>query len=382
MNARTLRIGTIRGIEIRAHFTFLLVLPLLAFSFARAFRAAAAMAQVPPEQLQGSPWTWGLAVALALFGSVLLHELAHSLYALRKGGQIRSITLLMFGGVSEMSELPPRPRDEAVMALLGPAVSLAIGGACLLAQRAIPRTAFNLRFGIFYLGSLNVLLGLFNLLPAYPMDGGRIVRALLAPRLGRVRATRLAAGVGQALAVLLAVWGFVSANLLLMVVAFFVFVGAGTEARSVVVQSMLGNLHVRDVMSGPPPTIPGEASVSEAARRMLNEKRLGLSVIEGARPTGLVTLERVRAVPVARRPFVPARDAAVATPALAPSDDATRALRLLGETRLPELPVTEEDRLVGTVTRDDLARALSLDQLKGPEESTRRLGWKTRDVPT
>src|SRR5690348_16219860 len=112
----------------------------------------------------------------------------------------------MIGGVSEVSQLPPRARDEATMALLGPVASLAIGGACFLVQHAIPATAFNVRFGIFYLGSLNVLLGLFNLLPAYPMDGGRILRALLAGRLGRVRATAIAARIGKGLAVLLGLW--------------------------------------------------------------------------------------------------------------------------------------------------------------------------------
>ena len=381
MTSGALRIGKIRGIEIRAHFTFLLVLPLLAFSFARAFRSAAALANVPPERLQGSPWLWGLAVAVALFASVLLHELAHSLYALRKGGRVRGITLLMIGGVSEMAELPPRPRDEAVMALLGPVVSLAIGGACYLIQRFVPATAFNMRFGIFYLGSLNVLLGLFNLLPAYPLDGGRILRAVLAPRLGRVRATVIAARVGKGLAVLLGLWGLASSDFLLVIVAFFVFMGATAERRAVVIESLLGNLHVRDVMSGPPPAIDAEASLDEAARRMLSEKRLSLGVTDGDRSLGLVTLDRVRAVPAERRALVRAREAAVATPPLGPSDEATRALRLLGETRLPELLVTEGDRVIGSVTGDDLARVLSLNQLERPGQP-RRLGWDRRDVPT
>jgi Zn-dependent protease len=376
-----LRIGKIRGIEIRAHFTFLLVLPLLAFSFARAFRAAAARADVPPELLHGSPWMWGLGVAVALFASVLVHELAHSLYAQRKGGQVRGITLLMIGGVSEVTQLPPRARDEATMALLGPVASLAIGGACFLIQRAIPATAFNFRFGIFYLGSLNILLGLFNLLPAYPMDGGRILRALLAGRLGRVRATAIAARIGKGLAVLLGLWGLVSADMLLVIVAFFVYMGAAAEGRAVVIEALLGKLHVRDVMSSPPPTIAGEASLEEAAQLMLREKHLSLGVTDGDRPAGLITLDAVRAVAAERRPVVPVRDAAVATPALGPSDEATRALKLLGETRLPELPVTEGERVIGSVTRDDLARALSLDQLDRSRQPG-RFRWDQRDVPT
>jgi CBS domain-containing protein len=267
------------------------------------------------------------------------------------------------------------------MALLGPVASLAIGGACLLVERAVPATAFNIRFGIFYLGSLNVLLGLFNLLPAYPMDGGRILRAILAGRVGRVRATAIAARIGKGLALLLGLWGFVSADMLLVIVAFFVFMGAAAEGRAVVVEALLGKLHVRDVMSGPPPTISAEASLEEAARLMLREKHLALGVTDGDRPVGLVTLEAVRAVAAEQRPVVRTGDAAVATPALGPSDQATLALKLLGETRLPELSVTDADRVIGSVTRDDLARALSLDQLDRSRQPG-RVRWDQRDVPT
>src|SRR5690348_15176619 len=104
MDMSGFKIATIRGIPIRIHITFLLVLPLLAFGFSRAFREAARLAEVPPAQLGGSPVVWGFGMALALFVSVLLHELAHSLYALKKGGRVRDITLLMIGGVSQISE--------------------------------------------------------------------------------------------------------------------------------------------------------------------------------------------------------------------------------------------------------------------------------------
>ena len=116
--------GAFRGIPIRVHFTLLLILPLLAVMFGGAFRRAAEVAEVPPERLLGSPAVWGLGVAVGLFASVFVHELAHTLYALARGGRVRSITLMMVGGVSELTEAPPRPRDEALMALVGPLTSI------------------------------------------------------------------------------------------------------------------------------------------------------------------------------------------------------------------------------------------------------------------
>lgn len=198
------QIGSFHGIPVRVHFSLLLVLPLLAFLFGGAFQRAAEVAEVPPERLSGSPALWGLVVALGLFASVFIHELAHTVYALRRGGTVRSITLMMVGGVSELTEAPPRPRDEALMAAVGPLTSILLavllGGATWLLQEV---RSFNLQFAFFYMASLNLFLGVFNLLPAFPMDGGRIVRASLAGRLGMVRATQVASWLGRGFAVLL-----------------------------------------------------------------------------------------------------------------------------------------------------------------------------------
>jgi len=377
----TFRIGRIHGIDIRVHFTFLLVLPLFAFYFAHAFAAAARMANVSASSLRGSPWLWGAGLAVALFGSVVLHELAHALYAMRTGGRVRSITLLLIGGVSEMIQMPPRPRDEAVMALLGPVVSLAIGGACYLLHLVIPHTAFSWRFGLFYLGALSIVLGLFNLLPAYPLDGGRILRSVLTHRMGQVRATQVAARVGKVIAVLMGIWGFFTLNMLLVLVAIFVFMGADSENRAVVIRTLLGHLLVRDVMTAPPAAIRAETSLEEAVERMLREKQLCLAVLDGAQPIGIVTLEAVRAVPTNSRRLQSARTTAIATPSLAPSDAATKALSLLGQSSVPELLVTEGEQLVGSVSRDGIARYLSLHELKaaGP---ARRMRWEQRNQPT
>ncbi|RKG56998.1 site-2 protease family protein, partial [Corallococcus exercitus] len=138
-------------------------------------------------------WAWGLAVAVGLFVSVLLHEMAHTFYALRHGGEVHGITLMIVGGVSELAQVPKRPRDEALMALVGPLTSLGLAallGAVTWGVHGLG--LFQVQFALFTLAMLNAVLGVFNLLPAFPMDGGRIVRAALTPRLGMVRATKVA----------------------------------------------------------------------------------------------------------------------------------------------------------------------------------------------
>lgn len=371
------RIATIRGIPIRIHFTFLLVLPLIAFGFGRAFIAAAELAEVPPEQLTGSPWLWGLGVAIALFVSVLVHELAHSLYALRAGGQVRDITLLMIGGVSQIAEPPKETRQEAIMALVGPLVSLGLGGVFYLMHALADAASFSIRFALFYLASLNLLLGLFNLLPAFPMDGGRILRSVLATRMGVVRATQIACRVGKVFALLFGIWGFFSFNMLLLLIAFFVYVGAEGETRSVMVKAVLGRLRVQDVMKREVSSLPADISVHEAAERMLRERSLAYAVTVDGQTEGLVTLDAVQAVPPERRAQTLAREIAVKAPALAPSEEAAKALSIMSETDAPQLAVAEDGRLVGSVSRDDIVRELKLSEL----ESTQRhalSGWSGR----
>jgi Zn-dependent protease len=362
------RIGTIKGIPIRIHVTFLIALPFLALGFARVFTEAADLADVPPERMAGSPLLWGLVVALFLFASVLIHELAHSLYALHRGGKVRDITLLMIGGVSQIAEPPRRARDEAVMALAGPLVSLILGGVLYGLHVAVAgTTSFALRFGLFYLGSLNVVLGLFNLLPAFPMDGGRIVRAVLRGRLGMVRATQIAAALGKGFALLFALWGFLAPNLLLILIAFFVFIGAEGETRSVLVQAVIGRLQVRDLMRTEVCAVPAQVTVHEAAERMLSARQLACAVIRDGRALGWVSLDAIQVVPAAQRASTVVEEIATEAPVLAPSDRASKAFRMMAESEVSQLAVAEEGRLVGVLSRDDIVRGFKLGELEASQ---------------
>jgi Zn-dependent protease/CBS domain-containing protein len=379
------RIATLRGIPIRLHYSFLLVLPLLAWLFSRNFRSAAAAADIPPERLLGHPLVWGLGLVVALFLSVLLHELAHSLYALRKGGQVSDITLMMIGGVSRITRMPEGPRQEAVMAFVGPATSLVLGvlflGSSVLLKDA---RSYNLYFAVGTLGLLNVILGFFNLLPAFPMDGGRILRALLSLRMGRVRATQVASMIGKGFALLFGLLGLMSTNYLLLVIAFFVFLGADAESREVLMSSLLARVRVREVLVPRTASVEAGDSLEEVATRMRTERRRALPVLENGRVGGLVTLAAVRQVPAARRSQVRVRGVAVPVPVLTPEATAWDALREMGQRRLPQLPVVREDgTLVGTVTQDDIMRGMELRELEDTHTSGPwGLGPRERESPT
>lgn len=366
MRGGALRIGTIRGIPVKAHWSFLLVLPLLATLFAENFVAAAELAGVTPTGVTWAPWLWGLFVAVGLFASVLLHELAHSLYALRVGLRVRGITLLMVGGISEIVDPPRQPGQEAMMALVGPLTSLVLGavlgGAGLLLGDRAPS---DLVFALLLLGQLNLVLGVFNLVPAFPMDGGRILRAALTPALGPLRATRAAATVGKTFAVAFAVTGLVTGGFLLVLVAFFVWMGANAEGAQVALRETLGDQPVRDVVGPPVPGVHPVATLDEAVALMRASRRLSLPVLDGDEVRGVLALEAIQGVPPERWSTTLVRDVAKRVAPLAPSDDAWSALSRMSEEQVAEIPVVENGVYVGLLSQADILRGVRLRELEG-----------------
>jgi Zn-dependent protease/predicted transcriptional regulator len=366
MNTRHgFQIFTVRGIPVRIHYTFLLVLPFLAYAFGQSFVAAANLAGVPPASLSGPPWAWGLLVALALFASVLVHELAHSFYAVSHGGKVRSITLLMLGGVSELEEVPTRPAQEALMALVGPAASLALGAACYLLSRAA--SGFDARFALFYLGQLNLVLGLFNLLPAFPLDGGRILRALLVRGRGHARATQIAATTGKIFAGLFALAGLFGGNFFLVIIAFFVYVGAEGEQHAVLARAVLGELRVAELMTPRLSVVAPSDDLFAVGERMLREKRPFFPVADAGRVLGTISLGAVERVRVDLRRTTPASRVMSPAATVASSDRAADVLRLLAERRTEDVAVVDDGRLVGTVSRADVVGALRLQALQASQ---------------
>jgi Zn-dependent protease len=233
------KIGRVAGIGIYVHATFLLLLAWVAYTYWRTGQSLLATLE-------------GLGFLLALFGCIVLHELGHALIARRFGIQTRDITLLPIGGLARLERMPDEPLQELWVALAGPAVNVAIAAVLLAWQIAAaplePLVSFTLTGGRFVaqLLAVNIFLVLFNMLPAFPMDGGRVLRALLATQLDYLRATQIAATVGQGFAFLFGFLGLFYLPLLL--IAIFVWIGTAQEAGMTQVKVALGGIPVSGAM--------------------------------------------------------------------------------------------------------------------------------------
>jgi len=374
MNA-SLQIGKLAGIPVKLHWSFLLVIPLFAWIIGSQIRLTteliATLFGVPIDvtliAAGLNPYILGSIVALGLFVGVFIHEMAHSLIAKAKGIEIHSITLLILGGVSQMEETMPDPKIELPMALAGPMTSLAIGliSAALVyvfdAAVADPAVAGVLVFTFGYLGLLNILLFGFNLLPAFPMDGGRVLRAWLARRMPLSRATRIAADVGKGFAVLFGIVGLLLLNPILILIAFFIYIGANQEATFLRYNILLQDVTVADAMSRPVVTVEPTMPLSQVVDMMYETKHLGFPVVDRGSLVGIIALADVHKISPIDREAMQVRDVMTRNPtALPPSAPLIDALRIITGQDIGRIPVVEDDTLVGIVTRTDVLRVMEL----------------------
>jgi Zn-dependent protease len=275
------KIGTLASIDLRIHVTFLLLLAWVAISHWTAGRSPAAALN-------------GVVFILALFTCVVLHELGHALAARRYGISTRDITLLPIGGVARLERMPEDPRQELWVALAGPAVNVVLAAA-LAAWLSVTRGWTPLSELSMASGSLgerllvaNVSLVLFNLVPAFPMDGGRVLRALLASRMEYVKATQIAAGVGQALAF---VFGFIGlfSNPMLLFIALFVWIGASQEAHATGMKAALAGTPVQSAMLTDFMRLGPGDTLAEAVKLILRGSQVDFPVVEQERVVGILT---------------------------------------------------------------------------------------------
>ncbi|WP_292489382.1 CBS domain-containing protein [Methanoculleus sp. 10] len=375
MNA-SLQIGNLAGIPVKLHWSFLLVIPLFAWIIGSQIllttELIAALFGVPIDvtliAAGLNPYILGTVVALGLFVGVFIHEMAHSLIAKARGIKIHSITLLILGGVSQMEETMPDPKVELPMALAGPLTSLAIGlvSAALVyvfdAAVGDPAVAGVLVFVFGYLSLLNILLFGFNLLPAFPMDGGRVLRAWLARRMPLSRATRIAADVGKVFAVLFGLIGLLFLNPILIIIAFFIYIGASQEATFLRYNILLQDVTVADAMSSPVVTVEPETPLSRLVEMMYETKHLGFPVVERGALVGIVALADIHKISPIDREAMQVRDVMTRNPTtLPPSAPLLDALRVITGKDIGRIPVVADGgALVGIVTRTDVLRVMEL----------------------
>ncbi|MFT3765508.1 MAG: site-2 protease family protein [Minicystis sp.] len=360
----------IRGIPVRLHLSLLVFLPYVAFIATRQFRYLASRLDVSPDDLHLPPVVWGIVLALGLFVAVLAHELAHSLVALRNGARVRSITLMMLGGVSLIEDDLP-PRKEAWMAFVGPLSSFGIAAVSYAFYRFAP-LPIDVTIAVFAFALTNFALAVFNLLPAFPMDGGRVVRGLLAARLGQERATEIASRLGQGMAVLFAAWALWTFNLILLLIAWFVWAGAMAERTRSSVISALRGLSVHDFMSDRLGDAWIDETVGEVLRRLARTGLAGARVLsrddeDTTRVAGVVTADALEGTAERGGAAAPVATAMDRAPrAVHERDDAALALGALSRGDGHAVVVLDaEDHVIGLVTPADIRRAVALGRIRG-----------------
>lgn len=363
----SVRLGRIMGIPVRIHYTLWLVFVLIAWSLAYGYM---------PRQYPGlgvaTYWGIGIASAIILFASVLIHELSHSYIAKKNGLPIARITLFFFGGVSEMTEEPHDPGLEVRMAAAGPLMSFLIAGVLgalwYLASVAKSPVAVTATLG--YGGLINAVLGLFNLLPAFPLDGGRVFRGSLWKRTRNlVEATRTATRVSEAFSLVMMLGGFVAIifgdfvdGIWIVVLGWFIKSGAETGLRQTLVGEALSGVTVGDIMTRNVLTVHPEVTVQQlVSDYFLVHPHGGYPVVKDGEILGLVTLQCVRAIPreqrvteTVARAMVPCERTIMVPPTLSALD----ALQKMAREKVGRLLVAQGGQLLGIVTRGDLMRTI------------------------
>jgi len=353
----SLMIGRVAGTAVRIHVTFLLF---LAWIFGVSY-------------ISGGPqaaWN-GLVFLLLLFLCVLLHEFGHIFTARAFGISTPDVILLPIGGVSRLERIPEKPGEEFLVAIAGPAVNVVIAGLLVLLAGAnvqldrlvtLESTSASL---VDRLATVNVYLVLFNLIPAFPMDGGRVLRALLATRLGYVHATEVAAAIGQGVAFLLGFLGLFG-NPLLIFIAIFVYLAASAEAHLVAIRAMSRGVPVTAAMMTQFATLTPDEHVDAAVEMLLRTSQSEFPVVDGlGRPVGVLARNDLIRALKERGPDARVADAMTGRiPTVRKSHCLEEAFRLLQEKSAPAVGVVDaSQKLIGLVTAETIGEMLMLHRM-------------------
>jgi Zn-dependent protease/CBS domain-containing protein len=348
---------SVRGINIRVHITFPLILVWAAIQFGVLTRQGASGA------------AFGIIVTLLLFAIVVLHELGHSIAAQNYGVPVKQIVLLPIGGVAQLARIPEEPVQELVIAIAGPLVNFGLAILMFAAGLAAgidglmsnplriagllgeisPNAIFT------YVFASNLFLGVFNLIPAFPMDGGRVLRALLATRLNYARATRIAVVIGQSMAWLLGLWGFLNGGFFLILIAVFIYMGASQEGQLVQLRNVLGGLKVKQAYSPKARVLNPQSPLREAVDLTLSSFQADFPICDGDQLVGFLTHNQLvdslnRFGPDVAISQVMSRNI---TP-VGPDDELLAVQQRLSENNRDAAPVVDQDRFLGLITSRDI----------------------------
>ena len=353
----------VRDISIRMHITFPLILVWAAIQFGLLSR----------QGVTGA--IFGVVVTLLLFTIVVLHELGHSFAAQYYGISVKQIVLLPIGGVAELARIPEKPAQELVIAIAGPVVNFGLAilmvvaslvsglGIGLESPLAMLTSLETLSLGaIFnYMFVANLFLGVFNLLPAFPMDGGRVLRAFLATQMNYARATTVAASIGQALAWLFGLWGFLGGGFFLILMAIFIYFGAGQERQLVQLRHVLRGLTVEQAYSRQARSLSPQSTLQDAIELTLSTFQADFPVCDDEQLVGLLTYTRLIQALDQHGPTTPVQEVMLTDVSpVAPSEEMFAVQQRLAENNLDALPVAEDGRFLGLITSRDIGELYRL----------------------
>ncbi|MFC1631974.1 site-2 protease family protein [Candidatus Omnitrophota bacterium] len=351
----SIKLFTLFGIAIRIHLTFLL-LPLIVFiTFSQEYGG----------YIYGLR---GIFVVFLVFCCVVFHELSHSLQARRFGIGVEQIILLPIGGIAGMKSIPEKPSEEFKISLAGPAFNIILAivlflpAYYLLGPENLFRPGVETWIRTFaYAFWINIMLAIFNLLPAFPMDGGRILRAFLASRMEYVKATRIAVGFGHTFAVLFGFWGLTSFNPILIIIAFFIFMAASSEGMQVELRSTLGRFSVKDVLPEQFTSITSVSPLSQVLSLTLHSHQEDFPVVDEGRLVGLLTrADIILAVQQAGMQQLTRNVMKKEFPVVQLSDSLTKAHKLMEQWRIKAVPVINRGQVIGIISLEDISRAYLL----------------------
>lgn len=363
----TVRVLTVFGIPININASWVLIYALITWTLAVGYF---------PRQLPGlepvAYWANGLLAALLLFASVLIHELAHSLVAMRSGLAVSGITLHLLGGVSQLEDEPPDPRTEFLIAAAGPLASFAIAAGLWLSRMTIDVAWVGAI--VTYLIFVNTAVGVFNLIPGFPLDGGRVLRAIVWRTIGDfARATTIASRVGGLVALALIGLGVLQTatgaflnGIWLVLIGLFLRQAATASQSQVTLRTALGDLPVADVMIRDVVTVPWSASVADLVQRFWTYHVSSFPVVEGPIVRGIATVHDVGRIPFEdweHRSVQHAMRPIADRLTIAPTATALEALQKATANGVGRLAVMDGARLVGYLSLKDLAHVLALRDL-------------------
>jgi Zn-dependent protease/predicted transcriptional regulator len=370
----SIKLFRIAGIDIGIHYSWIFIFLLFTWTLAVGYF---------PVQFTGlstaTYWLAGAITSLMIFVSVLIHELTHSIIARARGIPVNSITLFILGGVSNLEEEPQKAGAEFVMAIAGPASSIVLAGIFWGIARWIGgATTTNLVIGgLAYLGIINLYLGIFNLLPGFPLDGGRVFRSIIWGATGDLKkATNIASVVGQVIG-----WLFIAVGVFVMIssgnmfnglwlafIGWFLNSSADASRKEITLRERLSHVKVRDVMNRKNSTVSPEVTVQELVTGMFGQQHdRAVPVCRNDQLAGIVTIADIKKVPQAKWAMTPIKDimSGQTLQTVSPEDDLNTALKLIAKNDINQVVIKDNGKCAGLLTRADIIRYIQMSQELG-----------------